>query len=202
MVKVGPIEIIERESPPRICLIDETERLFLNPEFNEDWRIRTDIHNRLIKATAILPDGLCFMVYEAFRSRARQHILWDLAYDDLKEKQSNWDANKLYNETSRWVAPPDGFGSGHQAGAAIDITLATTQRQPLDMGTPMQGVTPLTRTDALVSLTIRKNRNILIDALASQGLVNYPEEWWHFCYGDRLWAEITGRDKAFFAPID
>ena len=26
--------------------------------------------------------------------------------------------------------------------------------------------------------------------------------WWHFSYGDRLWAEVTGRTQAFFAPID
>ena len=53
-----------------------------------------------------------------------------------------------------------------------------------------------------VAENIRKNRNILITALAKYELVNYPDEWWHFSYGDRLWAEVTGRTQAFFAPID
>jgi len=33
-------------------------------------------------------------------------------------------------------------------------------------------------------------------------MINYPDEWWHFSYGDRLWAEITDRKEAFFAPIE
>jgi D-alanyl-D-alanine dipeptidase len=33
------------------------------------------------------------------------------------------------------------------------------------------------------------------------GLVNYPSEWWHYSYGDRLWAELTGSPVAFFAPL-
>jgi D-alanyl-D-alanine dipeptidase len=38
--------------------------------------------------------------------------------------------------------------------------------------------------------------------MQSVGMINYPDEWWHFSYGDRLWAEVTNRDAAFFAPID
>jgi hypothetical protein len=37
----------------------------------------------------------------------------------------------------------------------------------------------------------RANRRRLADALTAVGFVNYPEEWWHFSYGDRLWAQIS-----------
>ena len=100
------------------------------------------------------------------------------------------------------MSPPDGFGSGHQAGAALDITLATADRKPLDMGTNMQAFTPLTPTALDVPDTARQNRDLLVDTLAAQGLINYPDEWWHFSYGDRLWAEVTGHTQAFYAPID
>jgi len=33
-------------------------------------------------------------------------------------------------------------------------------------------------------------------------MINYPDEWWHFSYRDRLWAEVTGRNGAFFVPIE
>jgi D-alanyl-D-alanine dipeptidase len=61
---------------------------------------------------------------------------------------------------------------------------------------------PLTMTAAPVADHIRINRDILISTLARYGLGNYPDEWWHFSYGDRLWDEIAGRTQVFLALID
>ena len=33
------------------------------------------------------------------------------------------------------------------------------------------------------------------------GLVNYPTEWWHWSYGDRYWALISGADAALYGPV-
>jgi D-alanyl-D-alanine dipeptidase len=37
--------------------------------------------------------------------------------------------------------------------------------------------------------------------LSAQGLVNYPTEWWHWSYGDRYWALLTGAAHATYGPI-
>ncbi len=202
MTLIGNINITERENPVRMTVFEETDRIFLNPEFRDDWRIRTEIRQRIEKASTTLPDGLGFMIYEAYRSRQQQQRLWDPVYAKLQHENPEWHADDLYAEASRWISPPDGFGSGHQAGAAVDITLATLNRHPLDMGTGMNKFTPLTMTSSPVVSSIRINRDILVSSLAKYGLANYPDEWWHFSYGDRLWAEVTGRTQAFFAPID
>ncbi len=199
---INGITITERETPPNLTTLTQTPRIFLNDAVADDWRIRSKIKTRLIAASLALPDHLNFMIYEAFRSRARQYELWTPRYAQIKAEHSDWSDAEVYTETSRWVSPPDAFGSGHQAGAAIDITLATKNREPLDMGGPMQSFAKTTPTNAQVSPTARANRDLLVHTLEAQGLINYPDEWWHFCYGDRLWAEITGRDSAFFAPID
>ena len=199
---VDGIEIIEPDMPVRLVRLDETDRLFLNPLLASDWRIRPCIKTRLLAASRALPDGLCLMVYEAFRSRARQHELWKPVFAAISAKHPDWTPQQQYIEASRWVSPPDGFGSGHQAGAAVDVTLATADREPLGMGTVMQAFTPQTPTGADVPPDARRNRDLLVETLQTQGLINYPDEWWHFSYGDRLWAEVTGRKQAFFAPID
>jgi D-alanyl-D-alanine dipeptidase len=33
------------------------------------------------------------------------------------------------------------------------------------------------------------------------GLVNYPTEWWHWSYGDRYWALVTGAPAALYGPV-
>ena len=203
MTLIGNINIRERENPVRMTAFEETDRIFLNPLFRDDWRIRTEIRQRIEKASKTLPDGLAFMIYEAYRSRQQQQRIWDPVYADLQDENPEWSLDDVYTEASRRISPPDGFGSGHQAGAAVDITLATLDRGPLDMGTDMNQFIPsLTETASPVAGHIRINRDILVAALTRVGMENYPEEWWHFSYGDRLWAEVTGRMQAFFAPID
>jgi D-alanyl-D-alanine dipeptidase len=47
----------------------------------------------------------------------------------------------------------------------------------------------------------RANRELLARALRGAGLVNYPTEWWHWSYGDRYWALVTGAPAALFGPV-
>ncbi len=199
---IDGIDIIERDRPVRLVTLTQSTHLFLNPQFADDWRLRPDIKTRLHNAADALPDGLCLMVYEAFRSRARQRELWAPVHARITAQNPDWTPEQVYTEAARWISPPDGFGSGHQAGAAVDVTLASADGKPLDMGCEIDSFTPLTPTAAPVPETARRNRDLLKGTMQSQGLINYPDEWWHFSYGDRLWAEITGRKAAFFAPID
>ena len=196
------IKVTECENPVDMATFAETDRLFLNPLETDDWRIRRVIRDKVVACSEALPDGLCLMVFEAFRSRARQWELWNPVFANITRNNPDWSESQIYTEASRWVSPPDSFGSGHQAGAAVDLKLARTDRTELDFGGPMKGLTGVAPTHWPVSPGIRKNRDMLVTAMHAVGMINYPDEWWHFSYGDRLWAEVTNRDKAFFAPID
>jgi zinc D-Ala-D-Ala dipeptidase len=57
-------------------------------------------------------------------------------------------------------------------------------------------------TDAAnLSAMARRNRRVLMTALAAAGLVNYPTEWWHWSYGDRYWALLTGQPAAIYGLV-
>lgn len=196
------ILVTERENPVDMVTFVETDKLFLNPLETTDWRIRRVVFDKVMTCANALPDGLCLMVFEAFRPRARQWQLWNPVHAQITSDHPEWDSAQVYREASRWVSPPDGFGSGHQAGAAVDLKLAYADRTELEFGGAMKGLTGVAPTDWPVAAGIRKNRDMLVAAMHATGMVNYPDEWWHFSYGDRLWAEVTGRSDAFFAPID
>ncbi|MBQ7252055.1 MAG: hypothetical protein IJS32_05580 [Kiritimatiellae bacterium] len=34
------------------------------------------------------------------------------------------------------------------------------------------------------------------------GFANYPAEWWHFAFGDRLWAACRGKRRAIYGPVE
>ncbi len=196
------IKVTERENPVDMVTFVETDRLFLNPLETTDWRIRRVIHDKVMACSEALPDGLCLMIFDAFRPRERQWELWHPVVAKITQNNPDWTKAQVYTEASRWVAPPDGLGSGHQAGAAVDVKLARPDRTELDFGGAMKGLTGIAPTDWPVSPEIRKNRDMLVAAMHAVGMINYPDEWWHFSYGDRLWAEVTNQNEAFFAPID
>lgn len=37
--------------------------------------------------------------------------------------------------------------------------------------------------------------------MKKNGFVNYPNEWWHFCYGDRMWAAYSGKKTCFYGLV-
>ncbi|WP_436497049.1 hypothetical protein [Actinokineospora sp. HUAS TT18] len=67
----------------------------------------------------------------------------------------------------------------HVAGAAVDLTLCTPG------GVELGG-------------EVKAN---LDTALTAVGMVNYPAEWWHWSYGDRYWAFVTGAVSARYGPV-
>jgi D-alanyl-D-alanine dipeptidase len=93
------------------------------------------------------------------------------------------------------------------AAAAVDLTIVGPDGQPLDMGTDIDA-TPEASDGACffgspnITASARNNRNLLAETLGSVGMVNYPTEWWHWSFGDRYWALVTGASHALYGPID
>jgi D-alanyl-D-alanine dipeptidase len=34
--------------------------------------------------------------------------------------------------------------------------------------------------------------------MTEEGFAGHPEEWWHFSWGDQLWAKLTGAPAALY----
>ena len=47
----------------------------------------------------------------------------------------------------------------------------------------------------------RSNRNTLLNACSMAGLVNYPFEWWTFCFGTQYYSYYTKNRIAIYGPI-
>eukprot|EP00961_Rhodomonas_salina_P247518 3344182-Rhodomonas_salina.2 len=46
-----------------------------------------------------------------------------------------------------------------------------------------------------------RNRRILLSAACQAGLVNYGYEWWHYSYGDRVWAFAKEKPVAMYGAV-
>ena len=114
------------------------------------------------------PRGLGLLVYDAYRPvRATEAMVaWT-------ERVGRQDLVRDGYIASR---------SRHNQGVAIDLTLVDlSSGRPLGMGTAYDEFSPAAHTANADGLAAA-NRRVLVDAMESEGFINYDQEWWHFSF--------------------
>jgi D-alanyl-D-alanine dipeptidase len=157
--------------------------------------VRLSVADRLVTAQTGLPRSLRLLVVEGFRPEALQQRYFAASVAAHRAAHPGWDERRARLEASRYVSPPE--VAPHVSGGAVDLTLCTVSGTELPMGTQVNATPPESDEACYtdfpgISAEARHNRDILGTAMASAGFVNYPTEWWHWSYGDRYWAFLTG----------
>jgi D-alanyl-D-alanine dipeptidase len=194
--RVGAIPVVECGEP----------LVALGPELGPvRARVRAELADRLQEARAVLPDGIRLQVVEGHRSELLQRQIIARYSAEVAAAHPGIGSADLVRLTSRFVAPV--AVAPHVAGAAVDLTLVDADGTELDLGTPIDA-TPEESAGACyfassdISAAARANRALLAETLEAAGLINYPTEWWHWSYGDRYWALVTGAACARYGPVE
>lgn len=122
-----------------------------------------DAAQRLKKAADVLrPQGYRLKVYDCYRPHAVQFEMW-----------------KIMPQPG-YVADPK-FGSNHNRGAAVDLTLVTLEGAEVEMPTKFDDFSRSAHhgfqggTEAS-----RKHRKLLLEAMEGAGFKRNKMEWWHY----------------------
>ncbi|MER7458215.1 M15 family metallopeptidase [Micromonospora sp. NPDC126480] len=167
-------------------------------------RVRRGVAERLLAAQRALPAGLRLLVIEGYRPYQAQLDIFLGYRDELRSRYPEWSAERLHRETTKFVSPVE--VAPHSTGGAVDLTLCDADGTELDLGTAVDA-TPEASANACftaarhIPAAARRNRRLLAGALRGAGLVNYPTEWWHWSYGDRYWALLTGATHTRYGPV-
>lgn len=198
------IQLLPEQQAPEIVTVSKNDGFFINYYRNDDFRIRASVYAKLKQAKDSLPPGYHMMVFETYRSFAKQEKLWATTQGQMRERYPDMDEDSLFRMCENFTACPyDGIGSGHMAACAIDLTLCDAAGREYDMGTKMHEKHEKTKTDSPgLTPEQEKNRSLLKTAMENAGLVNYPAEWWHYSYGDHQWAWLIGEKTAIYGIID
>jgi D-alanyl-D-alanine dipeptidase len=90
----------------------------------------------------------------------------------------------------------------------VDLTLRWKNGDPLWMGSLFDDVTALAHRDRFEHLDAENfsfsdqeaqaNRRLLHWLMAEEDFAGHPDEWWHFSWGDQMWAALTGAPAAHY----
>jgi zinc D-Ala-D-Ala dipeptidase len=93
----------------------------------------------------------------------------------------------------------------HSTGAAIDLSIVDTNHQPLDMGSPIDEMSDRSKPNyfekAPTGQLFHQNRELLRQVMATTGFQRHPGEWWHFSWGDQLWAWICLENNLMLSAV-
>jgi D-alanyl-D-alanine dipeptidase len=156
--------------------------------------------------------GLELWLFDAWRPRGVQAYFHDeWMPQELKRRGSKLSGAALTAEVERyWAAPSEDAGSPapHATAAAVDLTLRWKDGDFLWMGSLFDDATALAHRDRFENLAVggfsfsdeeaRANRRLLHWLMTEEGFAGHPDEWWHFSWGDQLWAALTGAPAAHY----
>ena len=173
---------------PLVDLREMTQSLPVLRDTAVPWS-REGVARRLINAQQLLkPLGLGLR--EAWRSIDRQRFIYDAYFNQFDPSLSLAIRRRL---TNRFFAPYDQKAPpGHSTGAAVDVWLLSATGEPIPLDGQGHRFKSAPTFSARLPEELRRQRQILHDAMADAGFSNCRDEWWHYSYGDAGWAVRVG----------
>lgn len=203
------VVVLENDEP--LVEIQETNKLkpgLISKNYQPTFLVRRTVAEKLRKVADSLPEDLVLVLIEGYRTLAAQNNSWNSKFHKLRIENPDWTDEEVEQQVALVVARPQPLAN-HHCGGAIDVTLAYRNGSLVNMGTPYPSFSMSAdwhKKFMMLSEEItpeeQANRLILRSAMESEGFVWYPGEWWHYCWGDRMWAVYSERPECFYGPIE
>jgi zinc D-Ala-D-Ala dipeptidase len=176
------------------------------------FSVREGIVARLHQAQDCLQQlrsGWRLQIFDAYRPVAVQQFMVEYTFAEVL-RDRGWDVATITPaQRQEALAAVHGFWAvpnqnpltppPHSTGGAIDLTLVDAQGCAVDMGGDIDELSPRSYPDHYVGLPepmaeqYDQHRQLLCYCMSQAGFERHYHEWWHFSYGDQLWAWLRSR---------
>ncbi len=195
---INNIIIFENNEP--LIELKNSNRLIINAPIP---KVRESVYIMIKEVIKYLPKNLTLCVVFAYRDLETQEKFWGEAIQKTRELFPNISEDQIILKAKKLSALPTGDGP-HQTGGAIDVILLDQFGNELPMGTTYREPKDIHKVSMFSKYCTKEeknNRKILRKAMLKSGFYYYPGEWWHYSYGDRMWAAYTGNTFAIYGSI-
>lgn len=174
-----------------------------------DCLVRESVAKKLVKAAERLPKDLNIVILDGWRSYETQLAIYEETKEDFKAK--GYTGESLKEELAKFVAYPSKDVNDpppHLTGGAVDLTISDNGGW-LQMGTAFDEFTKKATIDWFEHISslsdeevvFRNNRRILKKIMMDEDFVYHPDEWWHYDFGNKRWAEIKQKEIIYHGKL-
>lgn len=200
---VGRVHVHENFDP-LVDFLPHRHIIFNKETLEEPILIRKEVLFKLYKIADRLPDGVNLKIYKVFRSRIKMSEAFEATISNVLAENPGLGRHEAIKLAKYKTDDPKGSLGGHETGGAVDVALCDNNGVDFDYGTKFHEYNDSTFTySSHINEEQKKNRKELVKIMRKQDFVNFPGEWWHFSYGDRLWAAYKGkRDGGLYGSAE
>ena len=183
------------------------------------WKLREEVVNRLVKVNDYLISKSSFnlLIYDRWRPLEVQEFMFkrafllegeksdiDISFENiksypsiLKKVEKFW----AYPSYDTRCPPP------HSTGGALDVCLSDKDGNLVEMGSMVDQMDETSNPYFYANIKNEEaiiwnsRRNLLREIMTKFGFAQHPNEWWHFSYGDQLWAWKNKKANALYGKI-
>ena len=205
--------------PPALLRIEPHPYIALGAPYGASgnpFQLRLGVVQRLLDAQQQLVEhdpGLRLSIFDAWRPIAVQafmvdHSIAELCRERGVEVRSGDAFDQVVADVGRfWAAPSRDpmTPPPHSTGAAVDLTLSSSDGTPLAMGGEIDAIGAVSEPqhyagrDDSNARRWHQRRQLLAEVMGAAGFAQHPNEWWHYSFGDQFWAWRRGAAVAIYA---
>jgi D-alanyl-D-alanine dipeptidase len=202
------------EIPPEFSLVSPHPYQSLGAPYGDKspFYLRQGVLDRLLQADETLQQihpGWKIQIFDAYRPVAVQQFMVDYTFveqcnaknlnpETLTSPQCEAVLQQVYQF---WAIPSldPKTPPPHSTGAAIDITLIDELGNPIEMGSAIDEISPRSFPHHFANSCdpneqrYHEYRQILDRVMTPAGFKRHWNEWWHFSYGDQIWAWLMNQ---------
>lgn len=202
-----PLTPVIENGSPLVSLKDCGFNLIYEPSIKMDYKylVREEIVEKIEHISAALDEqDKKLIIRSAWRSFTHQHMIWENKHAFLLKKHPEMSGNELNELVSQFIAPSE--KSMHSTGGAVDgliydlkndcvMDFGTNEGLDIDLNEKCFPYHPEISTQA------KENRKLLITLFENEGFVCDTKEYWHFDFGNVIWATKKSKPHAFYDVV-
>mgnify|MGYP003872389327 FL=1 len=208
-----------QELPPALLRMEPHPYMALGAPYGASgtpFQLRLGVVQRLLDAQQQLIEhdpSLRLSIFDAWRPIAVQafmvdHSIAELCRERGVEVRSGDAFDQVVADVGRfWAAPSRDpmTPPPHSTGAAVDLTLSSSDGTPLAMGGEIDAIGAVSEPQHYAgredsnARRWHQRRQLLAEVMGAAGFAQHPNEWWHYSFGDQLWAWRRGAAVAIYA---
>lgn len=184
------------------------------------YHLRQGVLDRLLQAQIYLQQThpqWRIQIFDAYRPIAVQRFMVNYAFSQVLqaeglavERLSPDRQQALWQQVYQiWAIPSvdPKTPPPHSTGAAVDITLVDAAGVTVSMGSPIDEMSARSQPDYFansidfIEQEYHDRRQLLRDVMLKAEFTRHPGEWWHFSFGDQMWAWLSDRSVAQYGGI-
>lgn len=192
---------------------------FVVPGATEALLVRRSVGEYLAQVSQRLAAAdLELYLFDAWRPQAVQRFFHDSWVPrELRQRRPDLSDAEIAAETGQYWAAPTKDASApapHSTGGAVDLSIRWRNGGDfLWMGSLFDDASAISHVRHFEVLAggdafsfsaeeARANRRLLYWLMIEAGFASNSSEWWHYSFGDRMWAQSTGHPTLLYAGIE